>query len=359
MRIVVLGGGGDMGGHAVRDLLTHSTAQVTIADRRVEAAQQYVHESRGRLDTALVDATDEEALVEVLAGADAAVGCIGPFFEFAARLVRAAIRAGTPYVDICDDWGPVREIRGMDGWARAAGVPVITGLGWTPGITNLMAKRGAQRLDEVDEVKVAWAGSAADSAGFAVLMHVAYAITGEVPTFRDGETITVPARSGVEPVEFPEPLGRVWVSHCGHPEPLTLPAALEARTVSLKGGLTPQWNNRLAGALSDIGLFANPIRMRRVAGVIHQLEGLLRFGGVPFSGARVDVNGRKDGRSVVHSYATVDKMGRLTGIPAAIGALRLAERQVTAPGIHAPEDVIEPESFFAELRDRAVEVVEL
>ncbi len=359
MRIVVLGGCGDMGSHVVRDLMAHSDAHVVIADYRFQKAQAFAAELGDRAEAAFVDAEDPASLARVLEGADAAVGCIGPFYYFALKLTRAAIRARVPYVDICDDWGPIEELQGMDSDARAAGVTVINGLGWTPGITNLLAKKGAALLDEVEEIRMYWAGSAADSQGLAVVMHDLYAITGEVPTFRDGQWVRVPAGSEKELVEFPAPLGKVEVFHCGHPEPLTVPRTIPARTVFLKGGLTPRWNNRLGELLVRLGLSRSHRSTVRTSRVIHRLEGLIGAGGVPFSGARVDVIGRKDGAPHAIRYAVVDKMGRLTGIPAAIGAVMLASREVVRPGVHAPEAVLDPDPFLEQLAIRGIRVVEI
>lgn len=357
MRIVVLGGCGDMGRYVVEDLIEHTSAKVIVVDRRLDVAREYASRFGDRASALAVDARDTGAITDVLSGAKVAVNCIGPNFLFAEPIARAAIAARTSLVDICDDWGPIDAILGMDDDAKAAGVTVVNGLGWTPGLTNLMARAGAARLDRVDEVRIAWGGGAADSEGLAVVMHVAYAVTGLVPTFKDGERVDVPARSEPEVVEFPAPLGRVHVSHCGHPEPLTIPRYLSATTVTLKGGLTPDWNNRFAAALDRLGLFSSSKRIRQTATAIHAVEGLFRVGGVPWSGARVDVIGRAGGETRTLTYSTVDKMGRLTGIPAAIGAAMIARRKLTTPGVFAPEGVIDPLPFFAELATRRVIIV--
>jgi len=358
MKIVVLGGCGDMGSYVVRDLLAHSQAEVTIADYRVERAKAFAAELGPRAEGVFVDAEDPESLQQVLQGADVAVGCIGPFYHFAPKLARAAVRAGVNYVDICDDWGPIEEVFALHDEAKAAGVTIISGLGWTPGITNLMARAGAAQLDEVESIKIYWGGGAADSEGLAVVMHVFYAISGEVPTYRGGQWVKVPAGSEKETIDFGEPLGKVEVFHCGHPEPLTIPRYIKADTVFLKGGLTPRWNNRLGEFLVRLGLSKTHQRIARTSRIIHRLEGIIGAGGVPFSGARVDVIGRKDGQSHTLTYVTIDKMGRLTGIPAAIGALMLAQGKITERGVFAPEGLIEPQPFFAELAKREVVIRE-
>ena len=50
----------------------------------------------------------------------------------------------------------------------------------------------------------------------------------------------------------------------------------------------------------------------------------------------------------VTDHRTIDKMRRLTGIPAAVGK-----------GVYAPEGCLEPEPFFAELARREIKIEEL
>lgn len=356
MNIVVLGGCGDMGSHAVRDLLAHSEAHITIADYRQDKAQALAAELGERVKGVFVDAEDPESLHGVLQGADVAVGCIGPFYHFAPKMARAAIRARVDYVDICDDWGPIEEVFGLDAEAREAGITLLCGMGWTPGITNVMARAGADELDEVDDIKIYWAGGAEDAAGLAVVMHVFYAVTGDVPTYQNGSWVKVPASSGKEVVEFAGPLGKVEVFHCGHPEPMTIPRYIKCKTVFLKGGLTPKWNNTLADILVKLGLSRSHKSIVRTAKIVYKLESLIGAGGVPFSGARVDVSGRKDSEPRTISYAVTDKMGRLTGIPVSIGAIMLAEGAISPKGVVAPEGCIEPEPFFVELAKREIKI---
>jgi saccharopine dehydrogenase-like NADP-dependent oxidoreductase len=268
-------------------------------------------------------------------------------------MAQAAIRAEVNYVDVCDDPGPVETLLSLDEAARHAGIALVTGVGWTPGVTNLLAIKGAAELDAVHEIKVAWVGSSADSTGLAVIMHLFHAISGEAPMYQDGAWIQAAAGSGEEVIEFPAPLGQVAVSHCGHPEPLTLPRYMSVRTVSVKGGLVPSWNNAMARGLARLGLIGTSAKIRRVARLVHSFEGILRLGGVRASGARVDVIGNKDGEPRTVSYAATAPMGRLTGIPAATCARWLAAGRLPT-GAYAPEGCLDHEAFLAELSERGI-----
>jgi saccharopine dehydrogenase-like NADP-dependent oxidoreductase len=367
MRIVVLGGCGSMGQGVVEDLVAYTDAHVIIADYRVQYAQEYASRLGARASAALVDANDPASLAAVFDGADAAVGAVGPFYRYALPMATAAVQAGVHYVDLCDDYGPVEQMLALHEAAKAAGVTVITGLGWTPGITNLMCRAGAEQMDDVDELKMAWAGGGQGPSGLAVLMHVFYAFAGKVPTYKDGQWISVAAGSGREAVDFGHGIGRLTVFHCGHPEPLTLPRYVGVRSVSLKGTLTPAWNNLLSDTfvrlwlqlLYGVGITRTHQRIERLAKLVHGME--RRFGtvDVPYAAARVDVIGSCKGRPCTRSYRVKDEMQRLTGIPAAIGAHLLAQGQVEQRGVFAPEGCLDGQAFFQELAKRRIEVEEV
>lgn len=368
MRVIVLGGAGDMGQRAVRTLARYpELAQLTIADLHLARAQALAAELGGapRVRAVAVDATDAAALVAAIRGHRVAVGAIGPFYKFEGPVAAAALAAGADYVSLCDDYDAARAVLDLHGRARAAGRRVITGLGWTPGLSNVLARRGVDQLERAEAVDIAWVGAAADSHGFAVIQHTIHIFTGRVPSFQDGRQVLVPAGSGRVRLEFPPPLGACTVFHVGHPEPVTLPRFIPGlRRVTLRGGLTEPFLNWLGLAISRLGL-TNSVRKKDVLGrLIHRvLPALERIGprGVACSGLRVEVRGERDGRPAAVVYRAADHMENLTGIPLAVGAMLLARGQVQAPpGVWAPEapGAVDPSLFLAELEQHGVRVEE-
>lgn len=357
MNIVVLGGAGDMGSHIVRDLIEHSDARVIIADYQVAKARALARSFGKRAQGIFVDAGNRDSLLLALRNADVAVGAVGPFYRFAPKMAWASLESHVDYVDICDDHGPIETLFEFDAVARKQGVTLITGLGWTPGLSNVLARHGANQLDQADEIRIAWVGGAADPHGLAVIEHVLYAVSGRVPTYRDGRWVKVPALSEPEIVEFPEPLGDIEVFHVGHPEPMTIPRTIPAWTVSLKGALTPKWNNRLAAMLVRLGLTSSQSRIDFMSRLISRLERVIGAGGVALSGLRVDVSGTRSGEQVTLTYSIADRMAQLAGIPAAIGALMLARGEIEEPGVFAPEAIIDPVPFLDALAERGIEII--
>ncbi len=57
------------------------------------------------------------------------------------------------------------------GKCKAEAVAAITGVGWTPGVTNMLARLGADGFDEVESINVAWGCHTSDTEGKAVTFH--------------------------------------------------------------------------------------------------------------------------------------------------------------------------------------------
>jgi lysine 6-dehydrogenase len=157
MKIIVLGGAGDMASRAVRELAAEAEVRaVTVADCNQEAAERLATVMGDKVSAVWVDANDHDALVDIICGHDAAASGIGPFYRYEAQVARAAIEAGVPYVSLCDDYDGTQAVLTLDSAAKAAGVAVLTGLGWTPGLSNVLARKAAEQFDLVDEINVAW-----------------------------------------------------------------------------------------------------------------------------------------------------------------------------------------------------------
>lgn len=360
MKIIALGGAGDMGSEAVRDLVKNEEVEeVIIADYDLKKAQELSSKLGEKTEALFVDANNHNNLVEVISGKDVALSCIGPFYKFEEKVARAAIEAKVNYISICDDFDATEAVLKLDEEAKKRGVTVLTGVGWTPGMSNVLARKGANELDKVEEINIAWAGDCADSEGLAVIKHTLHIYTGKIKTYREGKYLEIPAASGKEMVEFPEPIGRIPVYHLGHPEPVTIPYFMKGiRTVTLKGGLTPVWVNGVTKLFVRLGLTNTVEKRDKYAQLIK--DRLIRYmmkGAKKFSGLRVDVKGEKEGKKTHLTFKAVDHMNRLTGIPLAIGAIILGKGEIEQKGVIAPEACIDPDKFIKELERREIRVI--
>lgn len=360
MKVVVLGGAGDMGSEAVRDLNQNPDVEkVIIADFNLTKAKKLADDLGEKCEAVFVNADDEGNLIEVIKKGEVVLSCIGPFYKYEKKIASSSIKAGVNYLSICDDFDAVEDVLTLDEMAKEKNITVLTGVGWTPGMSNILALKGMQKMDKTDEVNISWAGDAEDSEGLAVIKHTYHIFTGKIKTYIGGEEKVINAGTECEIVEFLPPIGKIPVYHLGHPEPVTMPKFIpQLKTVTLKGGLTPPWLNVLSKALVAIRLTDTPQKIDRLANITKKVMGFLAVGGNKVSGLRVDVKGEKEGKRVHYVLRVVDNMRRLTGIPAAIGAAFLGSGKITKTGVVAPEICFEPDEFILELQKRNIKVIE-
>lgn len=381
MRFCVLGGAGHIGSRVIRELVKNEPkAEVTVADKNVERAEKLIAELGGKTSFQSVDANDSRSLIEAMKKADVAISTIGPFHKFGEKVIRAAIDAGTNLVDIDDDYDATEECLKLDGKAKNAGITVIIGLGASPGLTNLMSSYGAEKLGGADEIHTSWAWTAVDpEMGPAIIDHYFHAITGKIPTYRDGKRVEVPALSEPEVVDFPQPLGKFEVKNVGHPEPVTIPRYIEGvKTVTNKGTVWPHSLSEGGEIFAKMGLTSlkeiyikeTSIPARDLAvrltlmltelappeAIEEAMEEIQKYGDCAMYGAGLRAEVRGGDKKL--TFGVVCKSGAFaTAFPAVIGASMIARGETKERGVLAPEGTIDPKKFLRRIT-KEIEIME-
>jgi saccharopine dehydrogenase-like NADP-dependent oxidoreductase len=362
MDIVVLGGAGDMGSEAVRDLVkSPEVKKVTIADLNTTAAEKLASSlNNKKVAVRRLDATSRQDLMSVLSGHSVAAGALGPFYRFEKPIVEAALEAGVNYVSICDDHDAMADVLKFDKIASKKKRKMLIGMGWTPGLSNILARKGYDALERPESIRIYWAGSAGDSTGFAVMLHTIHIFSGWVISYQKGKSIEVKAGSGREVVEFLPPLNRVNTFHLGHPEPVTIPLYLkDVSEVILKGGLVENYLNKMSKLLFSLQLTSTSSKKQVAGKLVKILFPLFPINKErAISGIRVVVTGYRKQKKIRLVFAAVDNMRRLTGIPLSIGAQLMGRGEINRYGVFAPEaaGAIDPKTFLHELSIRNIKV---
>ena len=366
---LVLGGAGDMGSAAVRDLVFSGVERVIVGDFNKVATEKLVAQVKGgdtEVDGTYVNVNDKKNLIDAIVQSDLVINTVGPFYKYENTVVDATMEAGKDYVDICDDHDATLRVIEREKEIAKGKSRILIGMGWTPGITNVLARAGYDSLEATTDINIGWSGSAADASGIAVISHVFHAVTGEVPMYLDGKLEYVPARQFKREIDFPEPISRLETYFVGHPEPITIPRYLKGvNNVTLRGALIPDWQNPLVSQFADIGLTEDKlVKVGNVevssrdflASFVHQTMEQFKSGGVEVSGFWVEVIGQKDGKKTTIEFSGADKMQQLTGWSASIGAQDISRNKNLRPGLYAPEGAIDPSFFIAELKRRNISV---
>lgn len=360
MQITVLGGAGDMGGEVVRQLVnTPEVEKVIIADLNLKKAEEKARELGAKASAVKVDAFNHQNLVEVISGNDSVVNCIGPSTRFEKLIIKAAIEARSSTVSLCDDSHATLQVLELEESAKNAGATILLGLGNCPGLTNLFAKMGAMQMDKVEKVKISWMGGADDAKGLANFEHAIEIFVGTVPAIIEGKQIEVKAGTGKEIIEFPAPIGKLPVYYTPHAEPVTIPRYIKGlKEMTIKGGIQPSWLSNLALIFKRLGLINTPQARHKWAEIFHALLPKIMRGKKKYiySALRTEVEGKKEEKDVHYWFASVDRIKLITAIPAAIGAIMLAQGKIKETGIFSPEQIIEPEPFLEEVQKRGIKI---
>ena len=358
MKVLVMGGAGDMGSRTVEDLASSAGVElVTIADRNLPASRELSGRLAGspaEVTTLAVDAMDHHGLVEAMAGYDVVASALGPFYLFETRLVKAALEAGVDYISICDDWSAAQDtIIRFDGPARAGGRMVIIGCGVSPGMSNVAVSYLSGRLDRAVRADVFVYMPMDSGEGEAVTQHTLFIFGTVVPVFRGGATIMLPAGSLHRTIEFPR-FGPLKVWNIGHGEPVTVPRHLPGlEDVSIMLGMGK--GTGIVAFLGRLGAFSTPRRIERMARLLIRVSPPLPD--VPPDGAmRIDVSGEKDGKPATLSLCGTGTMRDATGIALSIGAQLLAVKKLTVEqgGVYGPEGCFDPEDFLRMMGESGV-----
>jgi lysine 6-dehydrogenase len=372
MKVLSLGGAGAVCQHATRDLAEFSEFdEIVIGDYNLAAAQELAEEiGDPRVRALRVDAEDYNALVRIFRGFDVVLN--GLPWKYDLAVTKACVEAGVSGLDVSteeDQWG-------YDAAAKAKDMVFIPGMGATPGITNAMARRGTDQLDEVDDIQINFAAFRCPAPSPGLLITFLWEFhpgTEERLYYEDGEYIRVGPFEGTKLVNFPGPIGEQEVCHIPHPEVRTMPKSLGAKAVSVRGCFPPQ-AMRLAKAMLESGLYGEDklsIKGIEVAPFDLMYELLLAL---PQSketslwgyGLVVDVYGKADGRdlkiSLWNRHPPQDEWGgkaayyKNIAIPLSVGVQMIARGDVTHRGVIPPETAIEPEILFPELARRRIEI---
>jgi saccharopine dehydrogenase (NAD+, L-lysine-forming) len=375
---MVLGGCGAMGSEATRDLATTSDfEEIVIADADLQRAQALASElGGGRVRAMQADASDEAALTESLRGFDVIANCTT--YHFGLIVTRAAINARVNYIDLGGLFNTPRQLE-LDKHAQRAGVTICLGCGATPGVTNLMTRRAADQLDQVDEVHIAFASfrSIAPSPGLLDTVLDEFSAGSRRFFWQEGEFIEVSAFSGAKQVRFAEPVGEIETYYVPHSETHTIHRFIGkgVRLVDVRGTWRPEIMRalRVFADLELTGGLTTDLNGQQISTKqflrAHILEHASGFGGEGEWAflLNVEVLGQRDGRPARFEYTSrhpsraawgTAATARMTGIPASIAAQKLARGGVSRQGVVAPEACFDPQSFFVELAKRGIVIEE-
>jgi lysine 6-dehydrogenase len=350
-------------------------AKVTMAD---------IDEARARNAAAgipgagwtTIDTSDHEALRDEIGGHDLALGALPGDYGYTA--LKAAVEAG---VDMLDVSFTPEDPRRLDGAAKEKGVTVVPDCGVAPGLSNILVGYGASRLDTVEKAHVMVGGipeKPVPPLGYTVTWSAEGLVdeyVRDVRIIEGGETVVVPALSGLEEIEF----SGVGTLEAFYTDGLrTLADSLPDVEEMWEKTLRYPGHVEKVRLLRDLGFFSDePVKVRGhpVSPRLATARLLERSLWMPEVGdllaMQITVQGKAAGRRRGYAFRVLDRydheggvsaMARTTGYTAAIVAGMLAKGEIAEVGVVPPErlgmDQGFTEKLLSELKKRDIVIEE-
>lgn len=149
--LAVYGATGHTGQFVVRDALRRGLSVVAVGRDAARLAELFPPSVTQRVATL----EDAASLEHAFAGSSVVINCAGPFLDTAMPVARAALRAGSHYIDVTAEQASAQEtLSALDAPARAAGLVVMPAAGFYGGLADLLASALAIP-GPIDEITVA------------------------------------------------------------------------------------------------------------------------------------------------------------------------------------------------------------
>lgn len=257
MKLVILGAGNIAAETVQLVREKFSEISIVIADIDLGRASLVAEKVGGTAVT--FDASKPESIAEAIEGADLVFNAVGPFYRYGLGIIKTVIQSGVNYIDVCDEYDvtvALSQDKALDKAVKDAGVFALFGMGFSPGISNLVAKWAYDELDRTDDIEIATVVAYVPTMGTTVNDHMLYSMSGLVPQYVEGEICYLPAWSGEKEFIFKEESGgRYQIGYMGHPEGVTLGTFLpDLKNASMRFRWRQEEGNQIWKSFVRLGL---------------------------------------------------------------------------------------------------------
>ena len=280
-------GAGAVGRRAVRHLVSTGVEHVAVHDAIQDVAIRVARSSGPHVTAASLDEAMSAGVVLLAHPGDQATPA------------RAVIEGGRHCVSVVDDTDEYLRLADLGPLANSVGATLVIGAGMAPGLSGLLARQLADRLDEVDEIHVAVHGTG----GPACARQHHRSLGGTAQVWHDNEWVERPGGSGRDLCWFPDPAGPQDCYRAELIDPLVLHEAFPAA--------------------SRIGARRSATRRDRLTARLPMLRPPHEDGGI--GGIRVEVRGTKNGTRQTHVAGVAERPSIVAGVTAGVLAGAVAD----------------------------------
>lgn len=372
-------GAGKMGIVLAKDLIEsdnrNKVTLVDISSKRLQKARKFIKSER--LVLLEKDVEKEKQRQDIFEGQDVALAAL--LHKHSLLALETAILKGVHFADLVGE-KPLDRLK-YDSEAKKKKVTIISGLGVSPGITNICVGRAVHLLDEVEKAMIYVGGNPVHPKP-PLNYRIVYAVESVLDFYerkalilKKGKIKEVPPFSGIESIRFPHPFSEM---ECFYTDGLN--SLVHTMQGKIKGELAEKTIRHKGHAqgikiLKECGLFSRqPIKLHNTKVIPRELLEVLLDSKMKLGKERdatllrIVVEGKKSSKPTTHIFEMIDlydsekdytSMGKTTSFPASIAAQMIASGKIAQRGSFFPEEIFQSELYqplMDALKERGVVV---
>ncbi len=336
--------------------------ELVLADSYLDAAKSMAARVKNpKMSIQKVDASRPSELRKLLKGKDLVVSSVP--WKLLSGVFQAAVATGTDYVDFSLTANSMKQFREYRKTCKDSGITALTACGADPGISDVFARYGADRLDRPEEAYVR-DGDCGVAKGYDFFtlwspVDMVEEATTPAAVFVNGRHKFLPPLHKREIYRFPDPIGPLPVYNTTHEETYLMPAYIKGiRKADFKIAIDDEWA-AAANMIRKLGMHSlepidvKGVKVRPIDVVVSQMPRPVELAGKVkgHAGVVVEVIGRRKGkRMMVKTWTTMshekawkicrsNATGYLVGAGGAVGAEMVLSGDVKGPGMFVPEQL--------------------
>ena len=379
MRRFLVMGAGKMGIVLAKDLIEsdnrNKVTLVDISSKRLQKAKKFIKSER--LILLKKDMEKKKQRQDIFERQDVALAAL--LHKHSLLALETAILKGVHFADLVGE-KPLDRLK-YDSEAKKKKVTIISGLGVSPGITNICVGRAVHLLDEVEKAMIYVGGNPVYPKP-PLNYRIVYAVESVLDFYerkalilKKGKIKEVPPLSGIESIQFPHPFSEMecfytdGLSSLAHTMQGKIKEELAEKTIRHKG------HAQGIKILKECGLFSRqPIKLYNTKVIPRELLEVLLDSKMKLGKERdatllrIVVEGKKSSKPTTHIFEMIDlydsekdytSMGKTTSFPASIAAQMIASGKIAQRGSLFPEEIFQSELYqplMDALKERGVVV---
>lgn len=370
----VIGANGIQGRIVSRDLLECGFSVLLCAENDFRLDHLIEHKNS---DFALVDLRRQDKVKRIIrkSGAEVVINCA--FDDYNPDVLKTCLELCIHCIDLGSSGGATKEQLTLHEACREKGITAITGCGSTPGITNVMLRYAEPQFDTIHTVYAGFTWNS-NMPKFVIpfsLEALFWEFIDNATILKDGQFIEHPPVAAPFDYHFRE-IGRQQAYYVDHDEVHTFYQFLKNKGVKNIAFFAshPSHIDHVLRIFLEMDLIhpgKTPWGPEKIRSVDFVNE-IIRSRGIPEGYEEkenlwVKIWGAKNGKKKLAEMDCVastlpgweeDTCNVDTGMPASIIAQMIYDGRISERGSFAPEFVVPPELFFAELGRRKIFVYE-